>query len=148
MREGIGSTFVYNLVIVFIAIIFGFTIGTLVYYKSFKLNKRMLSIIEKYEGFNKLSINEIRIAFKDIGYAVQIPGRCPEKENISALQLDGNDTKISGFCIYYFPTDTIDGKDTFYSYGVITYITFDFPFLNTFIRIPVYTKSNRIFRFS
>lgn len=147
MREGIGSAFLYNMVITFLAIIFGFVIGTLVYYKSFKINKRILSIVEKYEGFNKLSKAELDVSLKDVGYSVEVVGTCPKKEGQKAMDYNGQDTNKLGYCIYYFPTDTIDGKDTFYSFGVITYITFDFPVAKTIIRIPVYTKSNRIFRF-
>ena len=48
MKDAIASTYIYNIIIIFMLIIFVFIMGTIVYYKSFKINKNILSIIEKY----------------------------------------------------------------------------------------------------
>lgn len=144
MKDAIASTYIYNIIIIFMLIIFVFIMGTIVYYKSFKINKNILSIIEKYEGYNDLAKEEIATSLKSIGYGVEADGRCPTKEGVMA-EAPADNYK---YCIYYFPNDAEDGGNTYYSYGVITYVSFDFPFFNTFIRIPIYTKSNRIFRFN
>ena len=59
MREGIGSVFLYNMIILFIIIVFGLISATISYYKAFKVNERILSTIEKFEGHNDLAKAEI-----------------------------------------------------------------------------------------
>ena len=47
----------------------------------------------------------------------------------------------------YIGNDGVDSKGTYYSYGVVTYISFDIPIIGAFLKIPIYTESNRIFKF-
>ena len=68
MRESIGSVFLYNIVFIFLAIIFSFLMGTLIYHRAFKINNRIISVIEKYEGYNKYAIKEIDDQLADVGY--------------------------------------------------------------------------------
>ena len=142
MREGIGSTMLYNIVIVFMSIIFALILGTIVYYKAFKVNKVIISSLEKYEGYNSLSIKEIDLNLSSIGYPSRKTGNCPAKNGVSAS------TPISKnyrYCIYYYNND---GSSHYYSYGVISYITFEFPFFpSSYFSFPIYTKSDRIYRF-
>lgn len=145
MKEAIAGTYIFNIIIIFMVIVFAFVMGTVLYYKSFKINKNMLAIIEKYEGYNDLAKVEINNDLKSIGYNVQADGTCPKREGQNAITPLSSDYK---YCVYYFTNDDTDStKDLYYSYGILTYISFDFPFVNVFIRIPIYTKSNRIFRF-
>lgn len=143
MNSALAHTFLYNIIIIFILIIFGFVIGTVVYYKSFKINKEMLGIIEKYEGYNELSKGEIEDTLKTIGYAVEPSDSCKSRNGATKIYR-GENTR---YCIYYFPSDTSTGSDNYYSYGVTTYITFDFPVVGDFIKVPIFTKSNRIYKF-
>lgn len=140
MREGIGSVFLYNLIIIFIVLIFAFLAATLSYYKAFKVNNRIISIIEKYEGYNAKARTNIFDTLYTIGYS-PIKVTCPSTKNGGVLQTQ--DTRYP-YCVYLFNND---GDSRHYSYGIITYIYFDFPFFNTFIKIPIYTKSDRIYRF-
>ena len=39
-------------------------------------------------------------------------------------------------------------KDGYFNYGVTTYISLDLPVINQNIMIPVYSESERIFKFS
>lgn len=144
MKEAIASTYIYNIILIFMVIVFAFVMGTIVYYKSFKTNKNILDIIEKYEGYNDLARGEIDEKLKSIGYGLKGDSICPTKDGQTAISPISKDYK---YCVYYFSNDTKDNSDQFYSYGVITYITFDFPLVNIFIKIPIYTKSNRIYRF-
>ena len=59
MREGIGSVFLYNMIILFIIIVFGLLSATISYYKAFKVNERLLFMIDKFEGYNNLSVEEM-----------------------------------------------------------------------------------------
>ena len=52
MRQAIGSTWILQLVIVFILIFVAFLALSINYTKAYKIKNELLSIIEKYEGVN------------------------------------------------------------------------------------------------
>ena len=140
MNSAIDHTYLYNIIIIFLLIVFAFVMGMVVYYKSFKINKNMLSIIEKYEGYNTLSKKEIDKSLDTIGYNLKA-GECPDR-NGADIVYAGETNK---YCVYHYPVEKENGR--YYTYGITTYITFDFPF-GFDIRLPIHTKSNRIFKFS
>ena len=76
MRETIGSTWIYQLVILFILIFVSFLILALTYSKSFKTKNEVLNIIEKYEGVNKDSVAIINNYLTTSGYKTM--GGCPD----------------------------------------------------------------------
>lgn len=141
MRESIGSAFLYNMIIVFIVIVFAILAATLTYYKAFKVNTRIINSIEKFEGYNDLALKNIQNTLTTIGYMFREDHSCPRTKNGGKLETE--DKKFR-YCVYFFDND---GDNKHYSYGVITYITLDFPILNRFLQIPIYTKSNRIYKF-
>ena len=59
MRESIGSTFLYNMIFVYILIVFAFLTGIMGFYKSYKINVRILNYIAQYNGYNKYSYEKI-----------------------------------------------------------------------------------------
>ena len=71
MSGPVGHTFLYNLIIFFIIVIFAFISGTLSYYKAFKVNNKIIYAIEKYEGYNKLSKEEIDRILGNLGYSLE-----------------------------------------------------------------------------
>ena len=143
MKESLGSTFLYNIIIVFIAIIFAILAATLTYYKAYKVNTRIINSIERYEGYNKLSIREIDNTLKTVGYTSKDDYKCPSKKN--GADLATPESKQFRYCVYYYPKDK---DDRHYSYAVMTYVTLDIPVVSMFLQIPIYTKSNRIYRFN
>ena len=142
MKESIGSAFLYNIIIIFIVIVFAILAATLTYYKAYKVNTKIMTIIEKFEGYNDLAISEINNTLTSIGYMAKQDNKCPKTKNGGVLQ---QESKQYRYCVYYFEKDD---DERHYSYGVITYITLDIPIVNTFLQIPIYSKSNRIFRFN
>ncbi|MDD2378067.1 MAG: hypothetical protein PHE05_04490 [Bacilli bacterium] len=140
MGQGSGSVFTYNLIIVFLLIVFAFISGTLSYYKAFKVNNLIVSSVEKYEGYNRLSVVEINNSLTTIGYRIEGKFKCPTRGGRSALpQLAGTNHR---YCIY----KNNEGNN-YRSYGVVTYINLDLPVIGDFIRIPIYTKSIRLYNF-
>ena len=55
MKEAIGTTWTYTLVLVFTLIFTGFLVLSLTYAKAFKVKNEMTTIIEKYEGLTLTS---------------------------------------------------------------------------------------------
>ncbi|MEG0021388.1 MAG: hypothetical protein RSB77_01580 [Bacilli bacterium] len=144
MRESIGSAFLYNLVFIFLALIFSFLMGTLIYHKAFKVNTKIISSLEKFEGFNKFSKIEIENSLDSIGYPKGGKRRCLKRPG-GSVELDTH--KNYDYCVYLYQESGIDLVGTYYSYGVTTYISFDFPIIGSFLKLPIFTKSNRIYHF-
>ena len=153
MRQSIGATATFNIIIIFIVIVFGLLIGTVNYYKAFKVNSRILDIIEKYEGYNHHAYEEIGLFLGTMGYD-NSRKNCPQFEHGGQLVSSSNGNHYMDsryrYCVYYHGSDgnknDPKGEETYYSYSVVTYITADLPF-GTRIEIPVYTKGERIYKF-
>jgi hypothetical protein len=47
------------------------------------------------------------------------------------------------FCIYETKVD-----DRHYEYGVVSYMYLDLPLISDVIKIPIYSKTDRVFRFT
>lgn len=146
MGQTYGNVFLYNLVFIFLAIIFSFLMGTLIYHRAFITNSRIINALEKYEGYNKYSINEIEVQLESIGYPKDVFKKCPA--TYKGLAVSTPVSKKYTYCVYLLSKDGLDTSGSYYSYGVITYITFDIPIIGSMLKIPIYTESNRIFKFS
>lgn len=141
MRGPIAYTFLFNLVMIFVLIIFAFMAGTMSYYKAFKVNNNIVHNIEKLEGFNedsKLYIERFlgSISYKSGGI------KCAEKYRDMFLVYEGQDYS---YCIY------IDNKSPktgdYYKYGVLTYMEIDLPLVNL-INFKIFTRTNSIYKFT
>jgi len=146
MRQGIGSVVLYNIIIVFIVITFGFLSATLSYMKAFKINGRIVNSLEKFEGYNKLSESEIDTVLSTIGYRVSQTGSsdCPDKKykGKSYQALHTFDTNHK-YCIYEFPKE-----NGYFHYGVLTYVYMDVPVVGGTFSLPVYAETERIYEFT
>lgn len=140
MRQAIGSVPLYNFIIIFIVITFGFLSATLTYYKAFKLNSNIAYALEEFEGYNSESIKEINRVLGSLGYRTSGNDDCPKKSIGGAISTTGVKYPI---CIYESKLE-----NGYFNYGIITYIYLDIPVLGGTFKIPVYTESERIFRFT
>ena len=173
MRQSIGTVTLLNFIIVFIFIIFAFLMGTFSYYKAYKVNNYMLAAIEKYEGFNELSFEEIENKLASLGYE-ELPIKCAKKSKAKAGTKKGDavqgilvdykgdrdknvsDPSYQGYCVYMYKNDGIyqnvkkNGPattDRYDTYEVVTYLSFNMPVLNSFLHMTVSSKTGRIFYF-
>lgn len=153
MKQAIGSVPLYNIIIVFIVITFGFLSATLSYMKAFKVNGRIAKALENYEGYNSLSKEEIDKELNNIGYRLgdMDVNSCPAKEKnnreATLSQTYVGDNYV--FCLYewpYYANGTTTTK--YFNYGIVTYIFVDIPVLGGTIKIPVYSETEKIFEFS
>lgn len=160
MREGIGSVFLYNIIILFVIIVFGILSATISYYKAFKVNERILYSIDKFEGYNQLSRDEINEYLESIGYTTSNSNQreCAQERDQGRLIRDSNPHYL--YCVYYYEDDrsttdnernkvTSDNRQQpiYYNYSVTSYIYVDLPIVGQF-KLPVYTKGERIYNFS
>ncbi|MBE6149726.1 MAG: hypothetical protein E7170_03260 [Firmicutes bacterium] len=150
MKTPIGSTFMYNLIILFLVIVFAFLSGIMSYYKAFKINNRIVYIIEKFEGYNELARTEIDYHLTNFGYTQDTRGLDCTKYNDNGTITNINETNRKyRYCIYIDNkmTSGKHGSGEYYTYTVRTYLTLDLPFVE-WIRIPITTKTNQIYKFT
>lgn len=144
MKQAIGSIPMYNIIIIFIVITFGFLSATLSYMKAFKVNGRIAKALENHEGYNILSNEEITNTLTSLGYRFADPSTldCPEKDGKQPLgAIDG---KQHYYCLY---ENSYYGETKYFNYGIISYIFVDLP-LGIEFKIPVYSETEEIFHFS
>ena len=151
MRESIGSTALYNIVITFLSIVFALILGTIVYYQAFKVNKNIVNIIQKYEGYNKPAREEIESKLSSIGYMRRNLGDCPQKRSGSVVGVPLVNSSVNStsyksaypYCVYRFQTS---GK--YYYFGVISYIVIDIPLIkDSLLKFGVYSETDKLYKF-
>ena len=143
MKESVGSIPLYNIIFVFLFITIAFLAGTISYSKAFRVNSRIINIIEKYDGFNDHQTkNEIHNLLTSYGYT-GVEG-CPTREGQSAIEGTG-----LNYCVYRFYVEPEDPAEEpeFKYYGVLTYMKFDLPVFTQSFSVPIYTRSDRLFIF-
>lgn len=169
MRQSIGTTFMLNFIILFIFLVFAFLAGTLSYYKAYRVNNAIVHAIEKYEGYNEYSKIEINDKLSNLAYETQIlkndiSGYCPATWKVAEmyvsdynksgyLTIDGDGQGRYGYCIYEYHQDNnfgaygggVETTDNYYTYGVLTYLQFQFPGVQYLLKIPIFSRTNRMY---
>lgn len=171
MKQSIGTTYLLNIIFIFIVIVFAFLSATLSYYKAYKVNTRILNAIEEYEGYNGNAQQEINQILGGIGYTRGNSSGCKSekvKNGVKGILVSGDtlsstttgdivyDTNLQAeqydYCIYLYKDTTRTGTSNdsryYYSYGVITYMHMNLPIVNQVIKIPVFTRTEKIYKFT
>lgn len=154
MRESIGTVSLLNFIIFFIFLVFAFLAGTFSYYKAYRVNNAMVAAIEKYEGFNELSYNEINQKLSNLGYE-RVDFKCPASKGTGKLiskasvEVSNDEKGYTGYCIYRYAKDDATKSDTdqYDSYEVTTVITFQFPVIQDLLKLRVSARTRRIYNF-
>jgi hypothetical protein len=148
MKKAIGGTFLLNIIIFFILLVFAFLIGMISYNKAFKVNTRIADFIEKNEGYNQLAKSEIDRFLSTIGYEKDISRNCPATNG--AVLVSGSGGKSSGYCVYEHKVIErgLDGKNyiSYYYYTVTTFLYLDLPVVNR-VAAPITSESEHIYNF-
>ena len=151
MREAIGGTWLFGLVITFIVFFASFLAISVNYSKAFNVKNNVVDLITKYEGNNCKARKKIGSYLKDVGYLV--PGSCPTNKNKS---IDGqeyigyglNGERITSgkayFCVSKDSTDNVDDDELERQfYRVMVFFKVDLPVIGplTTFRIKGETES-------
>ena len=153
MKESIGLTVTINIVIVFLAVSFVFIIGIVAYNRAYKAASLIIKELEKYEGYNDLAIPKINEDLNNVGYVLGDSSKCHTTREAYGVtgELVKTDEEKYKYCIYWFDYDESDKENKLnkhYSYGVVTYMTFDFNMFGVKIQLPLYKKTTRVYRFT
>lgn len=140
MREAIGHTFLYNIVIVFIFVIAFVLIGSLSYSKGFKAKNEIISIIEKNRSYDAEVIKEIDATLKKSGYRSRAIFRHKTCPTLKGSKILLQESVNYPYCVYQNTTQ----RGTYYS--VIIYIRFEIPILSGILEFPVKGDTKTIYR--
>ena len=154
MRESIGSSWIFLIVISFTLIFAGFLVMALSYSKTYKIKNELTSIIEKYEGLtetdnsgNKISgsINIINTYLQNSNYVAK--GTCyDDSTTMYGFNLD--DTKASvakenekySYCVKVI-TNTKTCETLF---RVIVFYDFNLPVLGDLVKFKISGQTNEV----
>lgn len=133
MREGTGTALLYSIVITIVSIVLLLLVSSVGYSKAFKVNSRIVDIIEKHGTFNERTEAEIGMALSQIGYRISKPTEsCPTLES-SYGEVTNVYTSVSynyDYCVYRHKTTA-----NRYYYTVLTYMYFDFPVIGEKLKL-------------
>lgn len=138
MKEAIGTSMVFNLMMIFIGVMIALLIGSVSYSKGFKVRNRIMDRIEEYKGFNESAQEAISDDLKALGYRITQGNTCKAKKNATLLT-ENNFSNEYNYCVYEYTTNK--GK----YYGVTVFITVDIPLIGNYINIPLYGETEIIF---
>ncbi len=120
MKNTMGLTWTFGLVIGFILIFVSFLILTLNYSNVFRIRNEILTILNKYEGYTDTSQNVINNYLLASGYKTK--GKCPKGSyGVSDLNEKGkivNDNKNYFYCINYEVENSLFEVSLFYNFNL------------------------------
>ena len=146
MKQAIGGATIINIVIVFIVIIFALLAATFSYAKAYKVNTKIMNGIEIYEGYNAGAAQYANRYLQSLGYKKGKKNNCPSEKVINGEHgtLVPSEESNYYYCVYKYNQE--EEGNCYYSYAVVTYISFDLPFGARF-ELPITSKTNRIYDF-
>ena len=151
MKESVGYTVSLNIMIIFITVIIAFLCAALIYFKSNKVSNVIINSIEKYEGYNDLSISEINRNLTSLGYnRKEIKCATSVTEKINSTTLTCKLTTLnagrgsSGYCVY----ECFEPGGEYYYYKTRTNMMINIPIIHDILDIPIYSNTNRLYDFA
>ena len=138
MKEAIGTSLVFNLMMIFVGVMIVILVSSIAYTKGFKIRNRIIDRIEEYDGYVKDTDVEDAIAndLKAIGYKIVEKSNCAVKADATLLTSEYNDYN---YCVYEYNTSRGN------YYGVTVFISVDIPLIGDYINIPIYGETRIIY---
>ncbi len=134
MREAIGGTWIFQIVVFFVLLFTGFMCLSINHSKAFNVKNNIVKEIERQEQVNDTAIANIVEYLQKAGY--RTTGRCPDEYN--GYNRDGQiDSRNSAFCIA--PVQARGGADmpNMQYYKVIVFYQLDLPIFRSVFNFSV-----------
>jgi len=148
MREAIGGTWLFGLVLTFIVFFASFLAVSINYSKAFHVKNNIVDLIGKYEGNNCNSRKKIGEYLYDVGYLVNgrcDPGYSAYNTNGEWLGTSTEVDKIKGyFCIKDEDNSASAVVEKKY-YRVVTFFKLDLPLVEDFTTFKIKGETEAIF---
>ena len=145
MREAVGGTFLFNLMIIFIFFFAAFLAIAINYSQAFRIKNQIINYIEQYEGINNDNDRKRRLDFiNSSGYYREQNCDCDRggtannyscnntTDDVNGSSVSLNGQRANGLCIRKL---TNDNGDVYYS--VTTFVSFNLPIIGNFFTFPV-----------
>ena len=147
MREAIGGTWIFSIVIVFIVLFTSFLAISVNYYKAFKVKNGIVNIIEKREGISDATVDEISDYLNSVGYLVY--SSCPDyvasQSNESAHGFEASNTNSRKFKYCIARTEDTSGNIKKTYYKVTVFFRVDLPIMGEIFTFPVTGETKPIY---
>ena len=145
MREAIGGTWLFGVVIFFIILFSGYLAMSVNYSKAFQVKNEIVSIIERRQGMNDKAQEDIDNYLKSVGYGVFTSCKriCDRYANDAGFQgcvtIDPKYTNIRNqsetkFCVAKYNTEETHGRSY---YRVTAFFRIDLPIFRQIFTFPV-----------
>lgn len=153
MKEAIGGTWLFGIVITFIVFFTTFISFSTNYSRAFNVKDEVLTIIERYKGVNKTSVSKINKRLSKLGYTGD--GKCAdsgesnyESDNYSYWlgfkhsSLSGiENSKNSNYCVRRYLISSANngpvGHPTAAYYQVVVFFKLDWPVVGDVFEVRV-----------
>ena len=151
MKESVGGSWVFRIVIIFTLIFASYLALTINYSKSFRVKNEVLSIIEKNQGFTDDSLQIINNYLLQSGYSSY--GRCKELDVwivYGAVDLHGHieNVRTGTHSQYYYCFSKIGGYHSYYKsrayYRITLFFHFDLPVIGDLMTFDVDGQTSEI----
>lgn len=158
MREAVGGSSLFYLVIFFAGFVMITFVGILSYSKAYRVKNRIIELVEKYEVYESVSgkvdaVDAINPDLKNAGYDASKPTRCNSesvKNHLKEILPDEYHKKLPenknnigyNYCIFEinsnkYPKKISNGK----FYVVVTFVRYEFPIIGDVLTFPVYGET-------
>jgi len=153
MREAIGGTWIFTIVIAWIALFTTFVSVSTNYSRCYKLKDEIVGIIERHHGVNTETTAEINEYLNSVGYRSK--DDCPDDGNCWIAFSVDSENAVSGYmtsanyCISRRKvtgtietgggtiSDTVIGHPESAYYSVVVFFKIEWPILNRFFNIEI-----------
>ena len=155
MREAIGATWIFGIVITFIALFSGYLAFSINYSKAFRMKDGIVERIEKHGGPNKDAIDDIGNLMNEIGYSSK--GKCATFFNNSQLKWGGvnkkqvtkpsdvNSKDNFNYCLQRVDSFNTNGQLSASYYKVYVFFSISLPFIDTSSAFYVTGETSNIY---
>ncbi len=162
MKEAIGGTWLYVVVLAFIALFTCFVSVSTNYSRCFKIKDEILTTIEIYHGLNEEAVTRINDYLQGVGYSSD--GECPNDGSCWYGFSTSKDNGVSGYggrnnyCIakhVVVGTKTASNGDTIVNgpighpesayYSVAVFFQMNWPIIRQIFNIPIYGETSIIY---
>ncbi len=137
MREAIGGTWLFGIVVVFIVLFSGYLAMSVNYSKAFKVKNAIVDILEKEEGHSDAAKDKIKEYNKNVGYGVSSNCETGYTGADPVSSAAGSNVKYR-YCIKCESNNSVDGSrlPTSY-YSIKVFFKLDLPVIGNMFVFPI-----------
>ncbi len=142
MREAIGGTWLFNIVVLFVMLFTGYLCLAINYSRAYNVKNEIVDIIERENGYTDVAASEIADYLTNIGY--RTTGKCAEG-------MTGNNSDKDfgvGESVYCYKAISSGGKDDYAAstyYQVEVFFQIDLPIFRDWFTFSIKGDSNQLF---